>query len=78
MAPRSKNEGVRALLQGLLKGRLDREHAERLLEHAPRLADCLMDGLSVSGQGDVGPRELLAMASDGKLVAGLVSRALST
>ena len=71
------NEGVKAFLQSILRGRIDAEDARAMLEHGPRLANAIMDGLSVSGYGDVTPRRFIELAAAGTLVAGAVSRALS-
>lgn len=71
------NEGLRAFMQSMVSGRLNRDDARRILECSPRLANALMSGLSVSGYSDVTPSRFLELAGNGSLVSGAISRALS-
>lgn len=71
------NEGVRALVQSLMRGRMTEPDALAIIEYAPRLAECLMDGLS-GMFGKVTPRRFVDLARSGDLNGGALSRALAT
>lgn len=71
------NQGLLSFIQAMHRGRIDKEEALSIIESSPRLAEALMSGLSVSGYGDVTPRRFIELASNGSLVSGLISRALS-
>lgn len=70
------NEGLKAFAQAVARGRMDEHEARRILEHSPRLADMLFQGLG-GVYGDVAPAKFIELARDGKINGGVLSRAMT-
>ncbi len=71
------NKGIRAFADSILSGKMTVTQLIDIIEHSPRLAQALCDGLSVSGYGKVGPHELIRLAEHGHLNIGAISRAFT-
>ncbi|WP_342643309.1 hypothetical protein [Rhodoligotrophos ferricapiens] len=71
------NTGVRTFADSIRSGRMTLHDVHEIIEHSPRLAQAICDGLTASGYGKVGYEELLRLAERGHLNAGAISRALA-
>jgi len=69
------NQGLKAFMQAVLRGRMKKEEALLILECSPRLAESLMQGLAGSF-GEIGPRRFVELAHNGQINGGALSRAL--
>lgn len=71
------NPGLNAFMQSVARGRMDKFEAFAILEHSPRLAEMLMQGLGGIYSETITPTVFVKLADRGQINGGVLSRAVT-